>query len=149
MARKPATERKIIKVREVRVPWKKLFDGKPIREGMSALDEWRRQFNEDEILYKRTVKIKWNSWGEIYAVVERAETDAEYKKRRDAAEAAKLKRAEAAQLKAQKAYEAEVKKQALIDKVKSMTLAEYIDKTGLNLDELTDYIDFNDVDKWQ
>lgn len=149
MANKPAVERKIVKVREVRVPWKKLFDGKPIRDGMAALDEWRRQFNEDEILYKRTVKIKWNSWGEIYAVVERPETDAEYKKRRDAAEAARLTREKNKLEKAKKAAEAEEAKVKLLDKFKSMTFEEYMKKVGVSERDLLNEmnLDLEDLKK--
>ena len=139
MARKSAVERKVIVVKERRVPLRSLLHGKEFREGIAALTEWRKQFNEDEILYGRRLQIV-NVWGSEFTVeVVRDETDKEYNARQDKA----LKAKEAREVKAAKReaakLQAEAEREAMLEAIKSMTVADWLEQSHLDDEDLFRY----------
>lgn len=86
-------ERKTIEVDRKRVPLRKLFHGKEIREAAKALEDFRLNLNEAEFLYGAKITIQMDTYGECTAVAKRPETDKEFadrlEKARLAAEAKK------------------------------------------------------------
>jgi hypothetical protein len=107
------SERKLIEIAKKRIPMKRLFHGREIREAMAELEKFRQQYNEQEFFYGAKVYLQVENYGETYAIVRRPETDKEYEKRmkeEQAAAEAKLRRAEAARIrKEEKARREEAK----------------------------------------
>ncbi len=111
------SERKLIEVAKKRVPMKKIFHNKEIRDGMAELEKFRQQFNEQEFFYGAKVYLEVGNYGETTAVVKRLETDKEYNARLDEERKKaeeKLARAEARRVreehKRKKAEEAEARR---------------------------------------
>lgn len=98
-----AVKRKVIEVGRKRIPLRKLFHGKEIRDAAAALEEFRLKLNEEEFMYGAKLVITMSQYGEATLVAKRPETDSEYNSRveelRVAAEAKKV-REENAKLKA-------------------------------------------------
>lgn len=141
MARRPAIERKVILVKEQRVPLKTLLNGKDFRVGVAALEAWRTRFNEDEILYGRRLVFEVGDWhSDIKVKVVRDETDAEYIKRTDQALKAKLSRIENARKRAELKQKQKEDQEAMVDKIKSMTVAEYLAQSSLEEDDLLRHV---------
>ena len=129
MATKKTYERKTVELGRKRIPFKKLFNGKEIREAAKNLEDFRLHFNEQEILYGAKLTIQMSSYyDEAVLVAARPETDKEYEERVAKTErAAELKakreadRKEAARL---KALEDEAnKQQKVLDTIRTMAKA--------------------------
>jgi hypothetical protein len=71
-------ERKTVEIDRKRIPLRKLLHGKEIREAAKALEDFRLNLNEKEILYGAKISIQWDDSSYIYAVARRLETDDEY-----------------------------------------------------------------------
>lgn len=117
-------ERKTIEIDRKRIPLRNLLHGKEIREAAKALEDFRMKLNEQEFLYGAKIIIKWENYGEAYAVARRLETDKEFADRletvRLAAEA-KVERERIRKLKEAKRREQE-------ELNKKARVAEYIQK---------------------
>lgn len=125
------SNRKEVEVAHKRVPLKKLFHGKELREAMAELEKFRQQFNEQEFFYGAKVYLDV-SYGEVMAHVRRPETDNEYNKRIELErieQEAKAERRRIREIKAKERAErrrieeqeqAEVLRQREIEHVKSM-----------------------------
>lgn len=123
-------ERKTVELGRKRIPFKKLFDGKEIREAAKALEDFRLHFNEAEILYGAKLTIHMGTYydNEASLVAARPETDKEYNERIDKAErAAELKARRAAEKKAAdrlKAIEKEANRQKdALEKIREVAKA--------------------------
>ena len=76
------TERKMVTMKTVKVPFTKIFHNRTITEALAELKAWRAKFAEDEILYKARIRMHFQ-YGEAAAIIERPETDSELEKRLD------------------------------------------------------------------
>lgn len=116
--------RKTIEIDRKRIPMRQLVNGKEIREAAKALENFRMKLNEQEFLYGAKIIVKWENYGEAYAVASRLETDKEFEdrleKQRLAAEAKKERERQRA-IKAAKLKEQE-------ELNKKARVAEYIQK---------------------
>lgn len=142
MATKQPNARKEIQLGKKRIPMKKLLHGKEIREAAKALEDFRLEFNEQEILYgaKLTVWIEPYN-GDAYLMAKRPESDNEYKNRLEKARlAAELKQENARKRKEAlrlKAIEEEAnKQQKALETIRSMAKA-----NGLTIDQLKILLD--------
>lgn len=81
MARKPKTDRKTVEVGRKLIPLRSIMHGKEIREAAKAIEDFRLNFKEEEILYGAKLYINWQDYGNVYIVARRLETDAEYEDR--------------------------------------------------------------------
>lgn len=130
-------ERKTVELGRKRIPFKKLFNGKEIREAAKALEEFRLCFNEFEILYGARLTIHMTSYyDEAELVAARPETDKEYEERVAKAErAAELKAKRVAEKKETdrlKAIEKEANRQKdALEKIRDMAKA-----NGLTVEQL-------------
>jgi hypothetical protein len=135
-------ERKTVEIGRKRIPFKKLFHGKEIREAAKNLEEFRLHFNEQEILYGAKLTIEMSSYyDEPSLVATRPETDKEYEERVAKAERAaelRIKREaekkEAAQLKALE--EESNKQQKALDDIRTLAKA-----NGLTIEQLQTLLD--------
>lgn len=87
-------KRKMIEIDRKRVPLRKLFHGKEIRDAAKALEDFRLNLNEAEFLYGGKIKIVMDSYGECVAVVSRPETDKELEARIEKARLAEVAKKE-------------------------------------------------------
>ena len=76
------TERKMVTMKTVKVPFTKIFHNRTITEALAELKAWRAKFAEDEILYKARIRMYFRC-GDASAIIERPETDSEMEKRLD------------------------------------------------------------------
>ena len=76
------TERKMVTMKTVKVPFTKIFHNRTITEALAELKAWRAKFAEDEILYKARIRMHFQ-YGEAAAIIERPETDSELEQRLD------------------------------------------------------------------
>lgn len=136
-------ERKTVEIGRKRIPFKKLFDGKEIREAAKALENFRLCFNEAEILYGAKLTIHMGTYydNEASLVAARPETDNEYDERIAKAErAAELKVKRAAEKKEAdrlKAIEKEANKQKdALEKIREVAKA-----NGLTIKQLQTLLD--------
>ena len=136
-------ERKTVELGRKRIPFKKLFDGKEIREAAKALEDFRLCFNEFEILYGARLTINMGTYydNEATLVAARPETDKEYEERVAKAErAAELKAKRAAEKKEAdrlKAIEKEANRQKdALEKIREVAKA-----NGLTVDQLKILLD--------
>jgi hypothetical protein len=90
-------EKKLLEIDSKRIPLRQLLHGKEIRDAAKALEDFRLKLNDKEILYGAKILIKWDNYGDVYAVARRLETDKEFadriEKARLAAEAKKEREA--------------------------------------------------------
>jgi len=135
-------ERKTVEIGRRRIPFKKLFHGKEIREAAKNLEDFRLHFNEQEILYGAKLTIDMSGYyDEATLVAARPETDKEYEERVAKAERAaelKIKREaekkEAARL---KAIEDEAnKQQKTLDAIRTLAKT-----NGLTIEQLQILLD--------
>jgi hypothetical protein len=136
-------ERKTVELGRKRIPFKKLFDGKEIREAAKALEDFRLHFNEQEILYGAKLTVRMGTYydNEASLIAARPETDKEYDDRIEKAErAAELKAKRAAEKKEAdrlKAIEKEANRQKdALDKIREVAKA-----NGLTVDQLKILLD--------
>lgn len=99
-------KRKMVEVDRKRVPLRKLFHGKEIRDAAAALEDYRLKLNEAEFLYGAKITLTMDSYGECVAVAKRLETDSEFAARLERARLAEEAKKER---EARKAIEAELK----------------------------------------
>jgi uncharacterized protein (DUF1800 family) len=97
--RKKTTDRKILTIKQARIPLVKLLNGKEIREAAKNLEDFRLKMNELEILHGATLTVKYDNWNSDFNLVAtRPETDQEMndrlEKARLAAEAKQRREAE-------------------------------------------------------
>ena len=135
-------ERKTVEIGRRRIPFKKLFHGKEIREAAKNLEDFRLHFNEQEILYGAKLTIEMSSYyDEATLVAARPETDKEYEERIAKAEkAAELKAKRAAEKKEAerlKAIEEEAnKQQKALDAIRTLAKA-----NGVTAEQLQTLLD--------
>jgi hypothetical protein len=76
--RKKSTDRKTLTIKKLRIPLRKLLDGKEIREAAKNLEDFRLKMNELEILQGAKLTVKYDNWDSTFDLVAtRPETDAE------------------------------------------------------------------------
>ena len=76
--RKKTTDRKTLQIKKLRIPLRKLLDGKEIREAAKNLEDFRLKMNELEILHGATLTVKYDNWNSDFNLVAtRPETDQE------------------------------------------------------------------------
>jgi uncharacterized protein (DUF1800 family) len=97
--RKKPADRKIITIKQARIPLVKLLNGKDIRTAAKNLEDFRLKMNELEILHGATLTVKYDNWNSDFNLVAtRPETDQEMndrlEKARLAAEAKQRREAE-------------------------------------------------------
>jgi hypothetical protein len=97
--RKKTTDRKTLQIKKLRIPLRKLLDGKEIREAAKNLEDFRLKMNELEILQGAKLTVKYDNWDSTFDLVAtRPETDDEMndrlEKARLAAEAKQRREAE-------------------------------------------------------
>ena len=135
-------ERKTVELGRKRIPFKKLFNGKEIREAAKALEDFRLHFNEQEILYGAKLTIQMSSYyDEAELVAARPETDKEYEERVAKAERAAELKAKRAEEKKEadrlKAIEKEANRQKdAVDKIREVAKA-----NGLTIEQLQILLD--------
>jgi hypothetical protein len=135
-------ERKTVEIGRRRIPFKKLFHGKEIREAAKNLEDFRLHFNEQEILYGAKLTIDMSSYyDEATLVAARPETDKEYEERVAKAERAAELKAKRAEEKKEadrlKAIEKEANRQKdALDKIREVAKA-----NGLTVDQLKILLD--------
>lgn len=127
-------KKKQIEVDRKRLPLKSILHGKEIREAAQALEQFRLELNEKEIMYGCTLTIVMRDYGEAHLVARRMETDEEW-----------MNRCEKARLAAERKKEREAKRKlADREKMRKMLEAkkqearEYIGKIDQKLQELVD-----------
>lgn len=123
MSKKPLTK-KFIELDKKRIPLRQLLHGKEIREAAKALEDFRMKLNEQEFLYGAKITIKWENYGEAYAVARRLETDKEFEDRIEKVRLAAEAKAERERLR--KLKEAKLREQEELNK--KARVAEYIQK---------------------
>ena len=123
MSKKPLTK-KFIELDKKRIPLRQLLHGKEIREAAKALEDFRIKLNEQEFLYGAKITIKWENYGEAYAVARRLETDKEFEDRIEKVRLAAEAKAERERLR--KLKEAKLREQEELNK--KARVAEYIQK---------------------
>lgn len=128
--------RKTIEIDSKRIPLRQLLHGKEIREAAKALEGFRMKLNEQEFLYGAKITIKWDNYGDVYAVARRPETDKEFADRIEKARlAAEAKKEREAKRKLQAEIRAREEEQN-----KKARVAEYIKKlasdAGISVDIL-------------
>jgi len=94
---KKVTDRKLVEIGKKRVPLRKLIHNKEIREAAQALEDFRLNFNEQEILLGAKLIVKYEAGGDAMLYALRPETDNEYSKRLEAYRIAEEQKAERAQ----------------------------------------------------
>jgi hypothetical protein len=112
--RKKPTDRKTLQIKKLRIPLRKLLDGKEIREAAKNLEDFRLKMNELEILQGAKLTVKYDNWDSTFDLVAtRQETDAEMndrlEKARLAAEAKQRREAEKKIVDAKRKEEARAK----------------------------------------
>jgi uncharacterized protein (DUF1800 family) len=76
--RKKPADRKIITIKQARIPLVKLLNGKDIRTAAKNLEDFRLKMNELEILHGATLTVKYDNWNSDFNLVAtRPETDQE------------------------------------------------------------------------
>jgi hypothetical protein len=76
--RKKTTDRKTLQIKKLRIPLRKLLDGKEIREAAKNLEDFRLKMNELEILHGAKLTVKYDNWDSTFDLVAtRPETDDE------------------------------------------------------------------------
>jgi hypothetical protein len=76
--RKKTTDRKILTIKQARIPLVKLLNGKDIRTAAKNLEDFRLKMNELEILHGATLTVKYDNWNSDFNLVAtRPETDQE------------------------------------------------------------------------
>lgn len=132
---KQATKKQL-EIDKKRIPLRNLINGKEIREAAKALEDFRLKLNDKEILYGAKIYIKWENYGEAYAVARRLETDKEFADRLEKQRLAAEAKAERARIRAIK----EAKARELEEATRKERAAEYILKlakeAGLSVDIL-------------
>ena len=123
MSKKPLTK-KFIELDKKRIPLRQLLHGKEIREAARALEDFRMKLNEQEFLYGAKITIKWENYGEAYAVARRLETDKEFEDRIEKVRLAAEAKAERERIR--KLKEAKLREQEELNK--KARVAEYIQK---------------------
>lgn len=129
-------KRKMIEVDRKRVPLRKLFHGKEIRQAAAALEEYRLKLNEAEFLYGAKITLTMDSYGECVAVAKRLETDKEFEARLERmrlAEEAKKER------EARKVVEAELRAAAALERQRKQaieTMKNLMKSNNVTLDDL-------------
>lgn len=129
-------KRKMVDCGRKRVPLKKLFHGKEIREAAAALEEFRLHLNEAEFLYGAKITLQMDAYGECIAIAKRPETDNEYNARLEKARLDALAKIEREQKKALAAVEKakrdeETRKIRAAQSIKDMAKANGITKEEL------------------
>jgi hypothetical protein len=112
--RKKPTDRKTLQIKKLRIPLRKLLDGKEIREAAKNLEDFRLKMNELEIMQGAKLTVKYETWDSTFDLVAtRQETDAEMndrlEKARLAAEAKQRREAEKKIVEAKRKEEARAK----------------------------------------
>lgn len=129
-------EKKTIEIGSKRIPLRQLLHGKEIREAAKALEDFRMKLNEQEFLYGAKITVKWDNYGDVYAVARRLETDKEFA---DRIEKARLAAEAKKEREAKRKLQAEVRAREEAANQKKRT-AEYIKKlakdAGLSVDIL-------------
>ena len=140
-----ATDRRLVEIKRKRLPLKKLLNGREIREAMAEMENFRRQFNEEEFFYGAQLYLEVVDYDRIDAVCKRLETDKEYAARMEeirAKEQLKFEREERRRLREEArkkrqeeeaARAAEEQRQKDLDSLKAMAR-----KLGLSSKELAD-----------
>ena len=123
MSKKPLTK-KLIEIDKKRIPLRQLIHNKEIREAAKALEDFRMKLNEQEFLYGAKITIKWENYGEAYAVARRLETDKEFEDRIEKVRLAAEAKKERERLR--KLKEAKLREQEELNKKARVT--EYIQK---------------------
>lgn len=135
-----STKRKTVEVARKRVPLRKLFHGKEIRDAAKALEDFRLNLNEAEFLYGGKITLTMDSYGECTAVAKRPETDNELANRIEKARLAAVAKQERevkrklAEVEKKKRDE-ETRKARTIEQMKSMVKA-----NGLTVDDLKELL---------
>ena len=133
--------RKTVELKSKRIPLRKLLHGKEIREAAKALEDFRLNFTEQEILHGGRITVKMDAYGEATAVVKRLETDKEYEERLEKARLAheaKIEREKKAAIaKAEKARrDEETRRERVAEQIRAMAKA-----NGFSSEELVDILD--------
>ena len=130
-------QRKTVEVGSKRIPFRQLVHGKEIREAAKAIEDFRMKLNEAEFLYGAKIYIKWDSYGEAYAVARRPETDKEFADRLEKARIAAEAKAERARLKAIRDEHRRIEEEAN----KKKRVADYILKVAADAGISVDILD--------
>ena len=112
-------KRKMVEVDRKRVPLRKLFHGKEIREAAAALEDYRLKLNEAEFLYGAKITLTMDSYGECVAVAKRLETDKEFEARLEKARLAEEAKKER---EARKVIEAEFRAAAAAERQRKQAI---------------------------
>ncbi len=139
--RKKTTDRKILTIKQARIPLVKLMNGKDIRTAAKNLEDFRLKMNELEILHGATLTVKYDNWNSDFNLVAtRPETDNEMndrlEKARLAAEAKQRREAE------KKIVDAKRKEQARIDQLHKTKeqLIKMALEAGIGREHLVDFL---------
>jgi hypothetical protein len=139
--RKKTTDRKTLQIKKLRIPLRKLLDGKEIREAAKNLEDFRLKMNELEILQGAKLTVKYDNWDSTFDLVAtRPETDQEMndrlEKARLALEAKQRREAE------KRANEAKRKEQAQIDQLHRTKeqLIKMALEVGIDREHLVDFL---------
>lgn len=131
-----ALKRKMVECNRKRVPLKKLFHGKEIRDAAAALEEFRLHLNEAEFLYGAKITLQMDVYGECIAVAKRLETDSEYNTRLEKLKQAEIAKAERERQKAINAEATKIRKAAEQKQQALKTLKSIAESNGLTLNDI-------------
>lgn len=129
--------RKTVELGSKRIPLKKLLNGKEIREAAKALEDFRLNFTEHEILQGAKITVKISQYGEATAVARRLETDNEYNERLEKARLAEI----AKQEREEKKRIIEAERARLAESQKRQRTEEYIKKLAAEAGIKVDILD--------
>lgn len=133
-------DRKQVEIAKKRIPLRKLLHGKEIREAAKALEDFRLNFNEQEIMLGAKLTIKMDSHGEAVLYAHRPETDNEYLARLEKARIAAEQKAEREHKR--KLAEAERAKRVEADRKKNVakSIKEMVKANNISVDELEELL---------
>ena len=139
--RKKPADRKTLQIKKLRIPLRKLLDGKEIREAAKNLEDFRLKMNELEILQGAKLTVKYDNWDSTFDLVAtRPETDAEMNDRLEKARLAlEAKQRREAEKKANEAARKEKDRIDQLHKTKEL-LIKMAHEAGIGREHLVDFL---------
>lgn len=138
---KKVTDRKLVEIGKKRVPLRKLIHGKEIREAARALEDFRLNFNEEEILLGAKLILKYEPGGDAMLYAMRPETDKEYNDRLEKARKALEAKKERERIRKLQAEERARKAEENRKVNAAKTIKELIESNGLSSRDLEKILD--------
>jgi hypothetical protein len=139
--RKKTTDRKTLQIKKLRIPLRKLLDGKEIREAAKNLEDFRLKMNELEIMQGAKLTVRYDNWDSTFDLVAtRPETDDEMNDRLEKARLAlEAKQRREAEKKANEAARKEKDRIDQLHKTKEQLIKMALE-AGIDRERLVDFL---------